>query len=581
MSKITHNYPQLSKFLAHTLLEAEQTRVGTDTEEDVWDEIRCSTLRETPPETTLFVGLYGDHHPACGEPFIDQRKHEIREHLEEDEVNLERVSFFHHTERAIKRLVPAQEAHEYTFIDHAVPLSEIATTPGHYKLFERHGGWERHTTTKVEAKAAHVKEKKVLPLLHLGNVHNLQLLVAAVKGWNSTKSFLKYLQEPDGDTPAPIKTLVIFEPEDDQLKYLPEFRSKCPEVDVVIFHRPCEKWGVIVDGDESDDPKGMFETQSTFENEPDLPWVINGISHQGESTWYGGLPKQSKTWALLCTAKSLLTQEPLFNDKRFYVPRPAERVIYLCPEASRGSLKKRFKILGLMKFLYDPITNPDGRLFVRTLSSGEKIALTNASLLQLVKGADIFIDTAVRYLDGNENDVEDVKVVTENILNLIAVGARSVWVAHHAPKGFADASTMTLENMFRGSGEFGAALTNAYGLKQEDEATNKVRFHCITGRDLDEQIPDMILQGRPHLSDTGNFKVIDADAEPFNGDRKPGPKEDSLKQQKIALAKSVDGSGQEKADAVNKEFGSKHDRRTIERWLKESEFDSDNKEQSQ
>ena len=122
MSKITHNYPQLSQFLAHTLLEAEQTRVGTDTEEDVWDEIRYSTLRETPPETTLFVGLYGDHHPACGEPFIDQRKHEIREHLEEDEVNLERVSFFHHTERAIKRHVPAQEAHEYTFIDHAVSL---------------------------------------------------------------------------------------------------------------------------------------------------------------------------------------------------------------------------------------------------------------------------------------------------------------------------------------------------------------------------------------------------------------------------------------------------------------------------
>lgn len=186
------------------------------------------------------------------------------------------------------------------------------------------------------------------------------------------------------------------------------------------------------------------------------------------------------------------------------------------------------------------------------------------------KGADIFIDTAVRYLEGDENAVKDVRILTENILNLLAVGARSVWVAHHSAKGFENASTMTLQNMFRGSGEFGAALTNAYGLCTEDAATTKIRFHCICGRDLDEMLPDMILEGRPHLFEAGNFKVIDANAEP----RKGGAAVDSLKKQKINYARSVEGSMQQKADAVNEKFGSKHSKSTMSEWLKEEIFDA-------
>ena len=229
-------------------------------------------------------------------------------------------------------------------------------------------------------------------------------------------------------------------------------------------------------------------------------------------------------------------------------------------------------MLGLVEHLYDPITNPDGRLYLQTLSKGRKIALTDPLLLELVVGADIFVDTAVRYLEGDENAVKDVRVLTENILNLLAVGARSVWVAHHAPKGFENASSMTLQNMFRGSGEFGAALTNAYGLCTEDEATTKVRLHCICGRDLDEPIPDMILQGRPYLHDTGNFKVVDADAAP----RKAGSPGDGKRKEKVQFALTVSGSYQQKADAVNERFGTKHDRSTVRKWLKEEQpFDAE------
>lgn len=365
--------------------------------------------------------------------------------------------------------------------------------------------------------------------------------------------------------------VVIWEPyvEAGDLNELAEFQKRCPDVHVVIYHRLGDRVGVVVEGDEATD---SWDTKTDVENEKDLPPVIEGIAHEGESNWFGALPKVGKTWVLLCILLALLTGLPLFGDERLTVPKKAKRCIYLCPEASRGSIKKRLKMLGLIEHLYDPITNPEGRLYLQTLSKGRKISLTDPMLLELAKGADIFIDTAVRYLEGDENAVKDVRVLTENILNLLAVGARSVWVAHHAPKGFENASTMTLQNMFRGSGEFGAALTNAYGLCTEDEATTKIRLHCICGRDLDEPIPDMILQGRPYLFETGNFKIVDADAAP----RKAGAPADTLKQEKIDFLRTLSGSNQEKAEQLNTQFGSKHDRSTVSKWLKESaSFDSD------
>lgn len=374
-------------------------------------------------------------------------------------------------------------------------------------------------------------------------------------------------------TPDPIRNLIFFLQDEPQKLHLPWVLQQCP--DLVVYHVDWKWYEYEPTNEDEDclvslgsDPADTWDTQSEVEQEKDLPWVIEGIAHEGESTWFGGLPKAGKTWVMLCILLALLTGLPLFGDDRLKVAQATTRCIYLCPEAGRGSIKKRLKMLGLIKHLYDPITNPDGGLYLQTLSKGKKIALTDPVLLELAKGADIFIDTAVRYLEGDENAVKDVRVLTENILNLLAVGARSVWVAHHAPKGFENASSMSLQNMFRGSGEFGAALTNAYGICTEEEATTKLRFHSIVGRDLDELIPDMILQGRPYLFDTGNFKVVSTDADPFKG--KAGAPSDSLKQQKIEFANGVEGSWQTKTDAVNEKFGSKHDRSTICKWFKEA-----------
>jgi hypothetical protein len=480
MSTIKHVYMKLTDVASQSAFDRPQERVGTATERDVMAAIRYETLTEDPPGSVVVLCPYKE---------VQER---FEEALVKGCVDLDRVNYLHTTtiEKAIT--VPAVPAHR-------IELRDFETRGKVYQV-----------QTEVACEPAHKTTEEFERRLHLGTRRNM----LGVK---------KHLKDAS--------LLVIVQPNENEgdLKCLPQLLKECPELDVVIYHRFCDKWGVLVEGDDAD-PASVWDTQSEVENEQDLPWVIQGFMHEGESTWLGGLPKVGKTWVMLCILLSLLTGLPLFGDERLTVPRKATRCIYLCPEAGRGSIKKRLKMLKLIEHLYDPITNPDGRLYLQTLSKGTKIALTDPKLLELVKGADIFIDTAVRYLEGDENAVKDVRVLTENILNLLAVGARSVLVAHHAPKGFENASSMSLQNMFRGSGEFGAALTNAYGVCTEDQATTKIRFHCITGRDLDEFVPDMILQGRPYLFDTGNFRVVETNAEPFNGKggRKPNPEKDAI-----------------------------------------------------
>ncbi len=184
----------------------------------------------------------------------------------------------------------------------------------------------------------------------------------------------------------------------------------------------------------------------------------------------------------------------MFGDERFKVPHPARRIIYLIPEAGARSFYKRLKGMGLDQHLYDRDTNPEGRLFVRTLSKGKKVELIDELLLSVVEGADVFLDTAIRWLEGDENSSKDTKILTTNIMNLLIRKARSIWCAHHAPKGFENAETMTMQNMFRGSGEYSAALSNAYGLCKINEDTKTVHVSCLGGRDLESHVPDFQIQ---------------------------------------------------------------------------------------
>ena len=69
------------------------------------------------------------------------------------------------------------------------------------------------------------------------------------------------------------------------------------------------------------------------------------------------------------------------------------------------------------------------KLFVRTSALGIP-DLTDSRVLQECAGADVFLDTLIRFLEGSENSAEDVAALAKKIFAIQAV-ARSVNFAAH------------------------------------------------------------------------------------------------------------------------------------------------------
>jgi len=172
-----------------------------------------------------------------------------------------------------------------------------------------------------------------------------------------------------------------------------------------------------------------------------------------------------------------------------------ERVIYLIPEAGLTPFATRLKTFHLEQHVRDE------RLFCRTLSSHGQLALANRRLLSAVRGADVFLDTAIRFMSGNENDAAEQRIFAETLFALQRAGARTITRAHHSPKSFGKDAFMTLENVLRGSGNIGAMLATRWGLSQIDAASNRIFVQNVKARDF---LPcdTFIIQGRPSLDQT-------------------------------------------------------------------------------
>ena len=117
----------------------------------------------------------------------------------------------------------------------------------------------------------------------------------------------------------------------------------------------------------------------------------------------------------------------------------------------------------------------------------EKLPLTDLTLEE-VTGAVIFIDTAVRYTEGSENDASQMKVFADLAFSLIRDGAESVVLLHHSPKAMTKATELTLENSFRGTGELTAFLSVALALKtqnMDEEYTSASLIRFVKQRDFE------------------------------------------------------------------------------------------------
>lgn len=282
----------------------------------------------------------------------------------------------------------------------------------------------------------------------------------------------------------------------------------------------------------------------------------------------GGLPGHGKTLVALAMVRSLLEGTPLFGY--FKVPRPSERVIYLIPESGPSPWAARLRTFRLMDY-------NDDRLFTQTFSllTEEPITLTHPLILEACKGADVFLDTAVRFMEGDENAAAEQKVFARNLFALLKAGARTVTGLHHSPKGTERLDYMSLENMLRGSGDIGAMLSTCWGLRQVDIEKNRIYIANVKPREFAACEP-FIIEGRPHLDVDGYFRMTDPPG--FAGSlnqnktrregesRSSGRASDPAKAQKLVLVRKLHAEGKS-SRLIASQVGISY--QTVLRWLEE------------
>jgi hypothetical protein len=228
----------------------------------------------------------------------------------------------------------------------------------------------------------------------------------------------------------------------------------------------------------ADDWTSMFHTKEETENAPPVTFAIEGFLQDGGVTMLGGLAGHAKTFVALAMSRSLTEGSPLFGY--FQVNRISEKVVYLIPESTLAPFAHRLKKFHLNKVVGE-------KFFYRTLShkSEQELLITDPKLLKFCCGADVILDTAVRFISGDENASAEQKIFAQNLFALLRAGARSVTGLHHAPKSFEKESYITLENVLRGSGDIGAMLSTCWGLRQIDKDKNRIYVANCKPRDFD------------------------------------------------------------------------------------------------
>ena len=245
----------------------------------------------------------------------------------------------------------------------------------------------------------------------------------------------------------------------------------------------------------------MFHSVAEFENAAPLTFSIRNFLQNNGATLIGGLSGHGKTLILLSIAAAQLRGKTTMLWDYFEVLETAERVVYLIPECAIETFKHRLELFGLMPFVRSE------RLMVRTLSKGPTPCLSDPRILAAAKDSHVYLDTAVRFSEGEENSSGDnQRGLATDIFALLGAGARQVIGAHHSPKPFARETVMTLENVLRGSGDIGAMLSTAWGIKQIDTDQNIIHIENIKPRDFQPPGPFQLI-GRPWINDTGDFRM--------------------------------------------------------------------------
>jgi len=242
--------------------------------------------------------------------------------------------------------------------------------------------------------------------------------------------------------------------------------------------------------------------------------LIHRILPEG-TTVVGASAGVGKTWFGLSMAKALATGEKFLGT--FEVPERL-KVLYLIPEQGDRSLRTRMDRLRM------PM---DGECIrVRTQRDGV-LLLTDPLLMAAVKEWHpvIFLDTAIRFtaaVDENSSS-QNQNGLFAAICGLMQMGATAVVANHHISKRFAQNEkgklpTAELENL-RGTSDLGAMVDTCWmlqpddgggqeGYLQESRDLTRLLVTNVKPRDLADPAEPFVIQGRPHIDDTGDFRIL-------------------------------------------------------------------------
>ncbi|HSZ03071.1 MAG TPA: AAA family ATPase [Terriglobales bacterium] len=229
----------------------------------------------------------------------------------------------------------------------------------------------------------------------------------------------------------------------------------CTRIGSPVHHDMQEDYGFV---DAEWYFSNMFHTLEETRNAPPVTFLIKGFLQREGVTAIAAPVRERKSLIALNIAHSLVTGEKLFGH--FEVVGKPKRVIYLCPEVSLGPFVDRLRKIGLEEWV-------NNRFFYRTLSAEGHLRLNDPMFMETLPGSVVFLDTAIRFLDGDENSSKDVRAFADTIFALLKNGAEAVVLLHHSPKS-TDDGMMTLENAMRGSGDMGAFLASCWGTRLQD-----------------------------------------------------------------------------------------------------------------
>jgi Bifunctional DNA primase/polymerase, N-terminal/AAA domain len=283
------------------------------------------------------------------------------------------------------------------------------------------------------------------------------------------------------------------------------------------------------------DWRERYHTKDEMENAPKPTFLIDGFLQKDVIASIAAPVGQRKTLIAVNVAHSLVKGAALFDH--FAVTQKPTRVLYLCPEMGLISFTDRLRKLGLMEYV-------GKTLFCRTMNSEGTLTLAELTAEELA-GACVIIDTAVRFIQGDEDSSEHMRAFAEECFRLMKSGAASVLVLFHSPKATKQLSELTLENAMRGSGELGAFVSSCWAtrLQNPDEPYQSASYLTnVKQRDFESK-PFEVMSSkdcRLHIVDAPNTGVKLSSKKPGAQSDADGREADALRVIRDNLDLSLD-----------------------------------------